>query len=283
MGNRQPRTDKPWQTNLFWGFVGISIGIWLTVIAQVLHDLRPILWAAWAIFAIPIYMISRAIAKRFLKKAITFLVLWFAIFAVTRWFVHYKVPDILMPVEATHTGYEPLNVGMHEHFTAGKCQSGKPEAGQEVQWTWYLEGAHFECKSNELDSDATIAFEQRAYQSVAIHAGTTANPIHARIEWYSERADGRVKWELSAECANPGVLTHPDYNEVVAIEDPPVAEAGIKTSDIVMHSVVPCFFPDYLSLRLARRGDDKDDTLGATAYLTGLYLESQGTAIVPEK
>lgn len=276
---RKSRSDtdsKPWRNNPFWGFIGAIIGVWLTVASVVMRDIRLILWPAWIISFVPLYMLNRGLAGRFWKTGLVpvFLV-WLVLFAATKWVVDYTAPP--MPIEATHTGYEPFIGSPHEHFTAAKCQSGEPEVTQERQWTWFLEGARFGCKSNERTSDATIDFEHRLYQAVATHASGGRNAIHVKIAWYSERADGRVKWELSAVCRNLDLdlINTPDHKEVVAVGDAPAVEAKTTTSEFVLHSALPCIYPNYLSLRLARRGDDAEDTLGATAYLTDLYLDSE--------
>ena len=51
------------ESNLFWGSISIAIGIVLTVVAAMMHDIRWLLIFAWVFFALGIWRVRNILAK----------------------------------------------------------------------------------------------------------------------------------------------------------------------------------------------------------------------------
>jgi hypothetical protein len=270
---------KPWEQNLFWGLTGIVIGIELTVVATILRNIRPLLWIAFVVSFGPATMLITRFVPSWPRRVLALVLTQLILFLVIRWQYSYVPPEPSMSMEATirRTGI----LGLHAELVAGECQGGTPEVSQKVQWIWFLSGSHFDCESNAYKSRATIRFEPGAFESVDTHAEDLfyhGEPIHAGIKWYATRGDGNVKWVLSAVCADMRKIGALEYQDVLTFSDSPVATGrGFqKTSEGTFQVPGKCDDSGGIFLRLSRRGDEKDDTLQAPAYVTGLQIDSTG-------
>jgi len=278
---RLPRlAAEPLQKNPFWGCVGLATGIVLTVAVTKFHDIRPLLWPALFILVSPAQMLIWAAVKSLWQRIIMLALIMLLLFAGICWLYFHVPPEVEMPMEATYTS-KGVFPGLHATLTAGDCQGGIPEASRKIQWTWFLSGSHFDCESNEYKSRATIRFESGSLGSVDTHAEDLlyhGEPVHATISWYTTRGDGNVKWVLSAACADSRVLQSLDYKDVLSVLDSP-EKTGVrfqKTSAGSFQVGGDCSFSSGVFLRLARHGNEKEDTLQAAVYVTELQIDSVG-------
>ena len=70
MESQQPSSPQPpwYESNLFWGPVALAVGIVLTVVAAMKHDLRCLLWFAWACFEVAIWSLARRTRRALLAS-----------------------------------------------------------------------------------------------------------------------------------------------------------------------------------------------------------------------
>jgi hypothetical protein len=63
------------------------------------------------------------------------------------------------------------------------------------------------------------------------------------------------------------------FRDALTLLDSPEEDTA-KSSEGTLQLDPQCTWPDGVLIRLARRGNDKDDTMPATAHVTGLSLDS---------
>jgi hypothetical protein len=165
-----------------------------------------------------------------------------------------------------------------QQFYPGRCRSNVPEATQNIQWTWLLDGANFGCMSNAFESWTTIDFAPEATEAVVIQSDGRepifGRGIHMLISWYSSRSDGAVKWVVSTACPNFSESISPiKYHDLPAIVEAPDSVDRRKASEINFQYPNECDGLDSILIKVARHGAEKEDTLKATARITLAWVD----------
>jgi len=272
MSRRQPSWPK---SPVFWGAFSFSSGLIIAVLATIFRDIRFLLWVALPGLLIGAWVVIGDLVRKTWTRRSAFGAVCVMLAAVTEWLYTYVPPEVPMAMEATHTS-DMLR--LHDRFTPGACRAGIPEVSQRIQWTWLLAGARFGCVSNEYKSRATIDFEPGVYETVSTHIEVPFIPIptktvRVRIEWFGQRTDGKVKWVLSTACMGHDAQLNFTFRDALTLLDSPEEDTA-KSSEGTLQLDPQCTWPDGVLIRLARRGNDKDDTMPATAHVTGLSLDS---------
>jgi hypothetical protein len=171
-------------------------------------------------------------------------------------------------------------IGLQQTFEAGICDQGVPDLTKEIPgpWqNWGLQGARFGCPSNQFATQGTIDFDPKGFSyantRTMIPSNFSSQTMDVSIAWYSERTDGYVKWVVDRACVHrdeilrnaelidaANILARPDPNHSLNVSSAKVSLGGCKPKDTLV-------------LRLARNGEDNDDTLSATVHVEKMSLD----------
>ena len=275
--HKTPSVSTPWyESGVFWGCISLAIGFDLAVISTILHNIRFLLWLAMPCFYVTVWVVIRSTVRVGLVRRWVTGVALFTITLGTLWLYKFEPEEPSMPMEQTHRTNGTS--GLHDDFTLGECHRGVPDETQKAQWTWSLSGARFGCLSNDYKSfPATVDFEPGAYGEATVSTQSPllplGKPVRVLITWTASREHGNVKWVLSTACTNLDLDLNRVYTEVLTMVDSPVA-GRLKISEGNFELDPKCTFPHGVDIQLARRGEDKEDTLPANAQVSRLMLDA---------
>jgi hypothetical protein len=237
MAEKPTSEGVPWfESNLFWGPLGLASGIILTVVAAMKHDLRWLLWFAWPCFGVAIWWLAKRTREVFLVS----------IFGITLtgggllWLSHWLRPEQVSTVGPTPNSAAPApeQVRVPQPLT----QSPKSAPPRKKPIDQPLTPA----SKPSTDSPASQQPEQPAISApygIAIGGGTVNNPTVNNFAPPERHLDpSTLSDSKSCIAQNPGTV------EIASIANSPEAyeyasewlgyfkDAGWRIQDNLIHT-----------------------------------------------